>query len=220
MSGNRCIPSSVLKGGEVIFSGGCSVSCIRGWAAPEPLVDLLSSLSLASNSLNVIRKARGLLCACDDLYLRHSHTPPAVTSTKTTTEINTTIVITKGIKILFLSELSPAVCSLFPVEISDILVCLSGLEKLAEVTFMCTVSEGTGALLVMVPSLGVAVECLYDNDIKDEDGAKTDRYILDIEMLSVVLTAVSDGKQIDGQGSSNLHFLLMAASLLQYSRMY
>ena len=69
MSGNRRIPSSVLKVGEVAFSGGCSVSCIRGWAAPEHSLDLRSSLSLASNSLNVICKACGLLCACHDLYL-------------------------------------------------------------------------------------------------------------------------------------------------------
>jgi len=76
---------------------------------------------------------------------------------------------------------------------------------------MCTVSEGTGALLVMVPSLGVGVECLYENGIKDEDGT----------MLSIVPTAVSDGKQVDGQGFSNLHFFSIAApSLLQFSRMY
>jgi len=76
---------------------------------------------------------------------------------------------------MFILGLSPSVCLLFIVEISDILVCLSGLEKLVEVTFMCTVSEGTGAILVMVPSLGVAMECLYEDDIKDEDAAKSDR---------------------------------------------
>lgn len=121
---------------------------------------------------------------------------------------------------MLVSELSPLVCLLFTVEISDILVCLSGLEKLAKVTFLCPVSEGTGALLVMVPSLGVGVECLYEYGIKDEDVAKTDKYTLDTEMLSIVPTAVSDGKQVDGQGSSNLHFFMMAApSLLQFSKM-
>ena len=109
---------------------------------------------------------------------------------------------------------------LFTVEIPDIMVCVSGLETLAKVTFACTVSEGAGAILVMLPSTGVAVECLYENDIKDDDVAKTDRYIFDADMLSIVPTAVTDGKQVDGQGSSNLHiFFIVSPSLRQCSGM-
>lgn len=86
--------------------------------------------------------------------------------------------------------------------------------KTAEVTFIYTVSEGAGAILVTVPSTGVAVECLYENDIKDEDVAKLDRYVCDTEILFIVPTAVSDGKQIDGQGSSNLHFFFISSPSL------
>jgi len=214
MSGNRRIPSSVLKDSEVVASGGSSVSSIRGWAAPECSLDFLSSLSLASDTLNSISKACGLLCVCHDLHLQYIQaTQPEVASKKTTTEINTTAVLGKGIT-MFISGLSFLALSLFTVEIPDILVCLLGLGKLAEVTFIYTVSEGAGAILVTVPSTGVAVECLYENDIKDEDVAKLDRYVCDTEILFIVPTAVSDGKQIDGQGSSNLHFFFISSPSL------
>ena len=60
---------------------------------------------------------------------------------------------------MLLLGVSPLALALFTVEISDILLCLSGLGKLAEVTFIRTVSEGAGAILLIVPSTGVAVEC-------------------------------------------------------------
>lgn len=160
MSGNRHIPSSVLGDSEVVASGESSVSSIRGWAAPEYSLDFLSSLSPASDS-NAICKAPGLLRARHDLYL-HTQTiqptQPTATNTKAT-EITTTTVLDRVIT-MFLLGVSPLALALFTVEISDILLCLSGLGKLAEVTFIRTVSEGAGAIiLLIVPSTGVAVEC-------------------------------------------------------------
>jgi len=175
MSGNRCIPSSVLEDAKVETSQGSSVSSIRGWATSEFSLDFLSSLSLASNSLNSIRKVGGLLRACHDLCRQYAQiTQPAIASKKTTTEINTTAVLDNGIT-MFISGLFFLVLPLFTVENPDILVCLLGLGKLAEVTFICSVSVGAGTILAMVPSTGVAEECLYENEIKDEDVSKLDR---------------------------------------------
>lgn len=160
MSGNRRIPLSVLVDSEVVVSGGSSVSSIRGWAAPQYSLDFLPSLSLASDS-NVIWKACGLLRARHDLYLQHTQTAqptqPAITSTETT-EITKPTVFDRVIT-MFPLGLSPLALALFIVDIPDTLLCLSGLGKLAEVTFICTVSEGAGTILLIVPSTGVAVEC-------------------------------------------------------------
>lgn len=83
---------------------------------------------------------------------------------------------------------------LFIVDIFDILLCLLGLGKFVEVIFICIVFEGVGTILLIVLSIGVVVECWYENNIKDEDVVKIDGYICNIEMLFIVFIVVGEGK--------------------------